>query len=130
VSTGSIVAAGGLGVAGAGNFGGAINASALRSSDYGGGSEKSMTLDYGSAVAYGTISSYQQGIGERDAYLQAKNFALFGAPSSGGGTYMVFIANRQVAPTSNPVGGGILYAEAGALKWRGSAGTTTTIAVA
>lgn len=32
------------------------------------------------------------------------------------------------APTANPTGGGVLYVEAGALKYRGSSGTVTTIA--
>ena len=40
------------------------------------------------------------------------------------------LSNAQTVPTTNPSGGGILYAEAGALKWRGSSGTVTTIAVA
>jgi hypothetical protein len=38
--------------------------------------------------------------------------------------------NVTAGPTSNPSGGGVLYAEGGALKWRGSSGTTTTIAAA
>lgn len=44
-----------------------------------------------------------------------------------GGVYM---KDRNTAPTSNPTGGGYMYAEAGALKWRGSSGTVTTIAPA
>jgi hypothetical protein len=32
------------------------------------------------------------------------------------------------APTANPSGGGVLYVESGALKYRGSSGTVTTIA--
>ena len=55
---------------------------------------------------------------------------LFGSPSLGGGNKVLFIANRTTAPTSNPVGGGVLYVEAGALKYRGSSGTVTTIAPA
>jgi len=39
----------------------------------------------------------------------------------------MFISNGT-APTVNPVGGGNLYVEAGALKYRGSSGTVTTIA--
>jgi len=42
----------------------------------------------------------------------------------------IFITNRSAAPTGNPTGGGFLYAESGALRWRGSSGTTTTIASA
>lgn len=44
----------------------------------------------------------------------------------GGGVNVGFVANAVTTPTSNPTGGGILYAEGGAGKWRGSGGTTTT----
>jgi hypothetical protein len=40
------------------------------------------------------------------------------------------ISNAATVPTSNPVGGGILYVESGALKYRGSSGTITVIAPA
>ena len=58
------------------------------------------------------------------------NVAILGTGSFGSGIGVVFLANRTTAPTSNPTGGGILYAEAGALKWRGSSGTVSTIAPA
>lgn len=59
------------------------------------------------------------------------NIALFGSSGSyGSGTKVLFVANATTAPTTNPSGGGILYADAGALKWRGSSGTVTTIAAA
>ena len=48
----------------------------------------------------------------------------------GGGKGVMGIANAAVVPTTNPAGGGILYASGGALLWRGSAGTVTTIAPA
>jgi hypothetical protein len=44
------------------------------------------------------------------------------------GERCIFIANCTVAPGSNPSLGGILYVESGALKFRGSSGTVTTIA--
>jgi len=50
--------------------------------------------------------------------------------SFGGGNGVIGIANAAGVPGSNPTGGGVLYAEAGALKWRGSGGTVTTIAAA
>ncbi|MDT8915746.1 hypothetical protein [Amycolatopsis sp. PS_44_ISF1] len=50
--------------------------------------------------------------------------------SLGGGVGVIAIANATTAPTSNPTGGGVLYVEAGALKYRGSSGTVTTIAPA
>ena len=55
---------------------------------------------------------------------------FFGSSSSsaGGGQGVIKITNRVVAPTSNPTGGGVLYVESGALKYRGSSGTVTTIA--
>ena len=38
------------------------------------------------------------------------------------------IANATAVPSTNPSGGGVLYCEAGALKYRGSSGTVTTLA--
>lgn len=48
----------------------------------------------------------------------------------GSGARVIGIANATTVPTTNPSGGGILYVEAGALKYRGSSGTVTTIAPA
>ena len=48
----------------------------------------------------------------------------------GGGQGVIAIANASVAPSVNPASGGILYVENGALKYRGSNGTVTTIAPA
>lgn len=44
----------------------------------------------------------------------------------GSGSKVLGIANATTNPTTNPSGGGVLYADAGAGKWRGSGGTTTT----
>ena len=41
----------------------------------------------------------------------------------------IHISNGTI-PSADPTGGGVLYVEAGALKFRGSSGTVTTIAVA
>ena len=49
---------------------------------------------------------------------------------TGGGRGGISLTNNSTIPTTNPTGGGILYAEGGALKWRGSSGTVTTIAAA
>ena len=48
----------------------------------------------------------------------------------GAGHGVIAIANASVAPSVNPKGGGILYIEDGALKYRGSGGTVTEIAKA
>lgn len=53
---------------------------------------------------------------------------LFRTPTFGGGAGVIYIGNRATAPTSNPTTGGLLYVESGALRYRGSSGTTTTIA--
>jgi hypothetical protein len=53
-----------------------------------------------------------------------------GSTIQGGGVGVIGIANAGTVPTTNPSGGGILYVEAGALKFRGSSGTITTIAAA
>ena len=44
------------------------------------------------------------------------------------GAKVLYIANATAAPATDPVGGGVLYVEGGALKYRGSSGTVTTIA--
>ena len=50
--------------------------------------------------------------------------------SFGGGEGVVYIANATLLPASNPASGGILFVDSGALKYRGSSGTVTTIAAA
>lgn len=74
----------------------------------------------GAGVGAGVVGFWQNGV----------QFFLFGATQFGSGAGVVGISNRTTAPTTNPTGGGVLYAEAGALKWRGSAGTVTTMAPA
>ena len=48
----------------------------------------------------------------------------------GSGQKVIGIANATAVPSADPVGGGVLYVEGGALKYRGSSGTVTTIAPA
>lgn len=62
--------------------------------------------------------------------LIVRNLGLNGAISAGGGVGIAFIANATTVPTTNPTGGGVLYCEAGALKYRGSSGTVTTLGAA
>lgn len=50
-------------------------------------------------------------------------------PGAGSGTgIQLRIANTTSVPSTNPSNGGIVYVESGALKYRGSSGTVTTIA--
>lgn len=64
------------------------------------------------------------------ATTNAQNVAMFGTGDAGSGAGVLFIGNRSAAPSVPPVGGGILYVEAGALKFMGSGGTITPIAPA
>ena len=48
----------------------------------------------------------------------------------GGGNGVIGIANATTNPSTNPAAGGVLYVTAGALTYRGSSGTVTTLAVA
>lgn len=58
------------------------------------------------------------------------NLAIFNTTSFGSGVGVIGIKSATTAPSANPVGGGILYVDAGALKYRGTSGTTTTVAPA
>lgn len=46
------------------------------------------------------------------------------------GDAVMYLANAATDPTANAVGGGILFVSGGALKWRGSSGTVTTLGAA
>lgn len=88
------------------------------------------------------VAGYSTSGNQIGAYIQAVNFGTayedlvlqpqggnlgLGGTSFGSGVKVLFLANAT-APSSNPTGGGILYVESGALKFRGSSGTVTTIA--
>jgi len=77
------------------------------------------------------FTTLQNSTGQNVIRLEAnRNLTLLtgGTGTHGGGAAVAFIANATTAPTTNPTGGGVLYVEAGALKYRGSSGTVTTIA--
>ena len=61
--------------------------------------------------------------------LPSKNVGL-GTSSFGTSAVRVFCMANATAPTSSPAGIGQLYVESGALKYRGSSGTVSTIAAA
>ena len=68
-------------------------------------------------------------VADQDGVKTTGNIALANYSTDfGGGSRVVRIATATTVPTTNPTGGGILYVEAGALKYRGTSGTVTTIA--
>jgi hypothetical protein len=93
------------------------------------------TTDRGVAVRLGTESQtrwvvlgdgrmeWGDGTASRDVSLYRKAADILGTDDA------LFLANRAAAP-GTPSAGGHLYVEAGALKYKGSSGTVTTLGVA
>ena len=67
-------------------------------------------------------------VANQDGATLGGNIALGITTAFGGGSRVVAIREAETVPTTNPSGAGILYVEAGALKYRGTSGTVTTIA--
>ena len=98
----------------------------------GGLADVQLYINPNAAGSYSIVQAFKQSVGDRDLQILMKNLAIGAgaSPSFGGGYGGIFIANAGTVPSSNPTGGGILYCQAGALKYRGSSGTVTTIALA
>lgn len=92
-----------------------------------GASNLSLKANAGIAVIDATGGWYLERASVIQAVGEAGGIALHAnAGSYGGGTKVLFIGNASANPGSNPTGGGILYSDSGAGKWRGSGGTVTT----
>lgn len=89
---------------------------------------------YGSTLTIyaGSGAAYVYAAGVERMRVEGSGVSLVGgAGSYCSGDKVLFIANCATPPGgTNPSGGGILYVEAGALKYRGSSGTVTTLAAA
>lgn len=90
----------------------------------------SIGIDNSDSDTFKLSASSAIGTNSTISITTAQNIALLGDGSFGSGTKVVFIANATTAPTTNPTGGGLLYVESGALKYRGSSGTITTLGAA
>ena len=77
------------------------------------------------ALIYGVFSSTAT-----DQTLRLTASVGINTADYGSGKIVIGIANATTVPSTNPTGGGVLYCEGGALKYRGSSGTITTIAAA
>lgn len=85
--------------------------------------------DFGRVVFGGTTNGFPaiQRLGSLVGITTANGSAMTAPTVTGPG---LLIGNVTAAPSTNPVGGGVLYCEAGALKFRGTGGTITTLAAA
>ena len=84
----------------------------------------------GTTVSYPMVESITGNLIIRSANSTNNANLGLGSTQFGSGVNVIGIADATTAPTTNPTGGGVLYVEAGALKYRGSSGTVTTIAAA
>lgn len=57
----------------------------------------------------------------------AGSLAVAGSPSLGGGVGVFGLLNAGTPPSSNPTGGGVLYAASGRPRWRDTAGNTPSL---
>jgi len=76
--------------------------------------------------SYGTFGAASAKL----ALTSSGNLGIGTTGAFGSGAGVIGIANAVTVPSTNPSGGGVLYVDAGALKWRGSSGTVTTLAPA
>jgi hypothetical protein len=93
-------------------------------------STQSGEFDVGNPTNF-ALNLFTNGVANTRLHISdAGNIGINTKTQFGSGVGVIGLANCTTAPTTNPTGGGVLYAEAGALKWRGSSGTVTTIAAA
>lgn len=93
------------------------------------GSAGGNTFDFvRSAEQVNEFVGYNSGVAWFIANNNSQNVGINTASQFGSGNGVLGIGNADTAPTTNPSGGGVLYVESGALKYRGSSGTVTTIA--
>lgn len=93
---------------------GAPTGGAITLSTFGTDSVRSVTLTAGGAGAINLGNGTNGTVASMGTFASAEK--------------AIYILNTTTAPTANPATGGYLYCEGGALKYRGSSGTVTTIA--
>lgn len=84
----------------------------------------------GSTTRDVTLFRASAGVLETAGTLHAGTNFRLNTTSLGGGTGVLAMANAGTPPALTPTGGGVLYVSGGALLYKGSSGTVTTIAPA
>lgn len=88
--------------------------------------------EWGSGIDARDTNLYRSSVGvlKTDySFHVTQNFRI-NTTSVGAGVGVIGIGNATTVPAGNPNGGGVIYVEAGALKYRGSNGTITQLAAA
>lgn len=122
----TLTAAGGRAISGTGSIGGASGNVILECRIGGTGTA---TNGANGNIIFRSAANLGGSEVERFRMTTDGNFG-FNTTSFGSGLKVIAIGNAGTVPSTNPTAGGVLYVEAGALKYRGSSGTVTTIAVA
>jgi hypothetical protein len=91
-------------------------------------SDKSFNIGFDHSDKYGYLQISGDAIGSALVVANNSNVGIGVTSQFGSGIGVIGIANASTVPSSNPTGGGVLYVQNGALKYRGSSGTVTTIA--
>ncbi len=160
VSTGSIITSGGIGVAKKAYVGTSLNINStattakliVNAGVQNVGTEESVIRAIGSTTAtkieiqnttastgklWEVRSLSNGGFDLTDRTGSATPFSIdtngsfgFNGASFASGIKVLFIGNASTLPSGTPTGGGVLYCDGGALKYKGSGGTVTTLGVA
>ncbi|WP_328757472.1 hypothetical protein [Streptomyces sp. NBC_00271] len=90
------------------------------------------TMSWSTGALASDTNFYRAAAGrlKTDTALHAGTNVLVNTTSTGGGVGVLGVANVTTLPTGTPSAGGVVYVEAGALKYKGSSGTVTVLAPA
>ena len=119
------VDANGFIVAGAGS---AISNAIISARPFGGSQVGVAVRGYASQTA--NLQEWQNSAGTVLAKVNSSGNIVAGDMAIATSSVSTIHISNGTIPSADPTGGGVLYVEAGALKFRGSSGTVTTIAVA
>lgn len=89
-------------------------------------------IGWGSGTASRDVTLFRSAAGvlQTAGSLHAGTNLRLNTTSLGGGTGVLAMANATTPPGITPTGGGVLYVSGGALLYKGSSGTVTTLATA